>query len=140
RQFDDKNILITGGAGCIGKNLAETLLSGNPAEVTIIDDLSSSCNWNVPEDPRVLFIKGSILNDEHLDAAFSRRPDFVFHLAAHFANQNSIDHPETDLMVNGLGILKTLQKARQANTTKFVFASSGCSVYGSEAPLPLKEE
>lgn len=140
KHFDNKTILITGGAGCIGKNLTETLLSGKPTEITIIDDLSSSHSWNIPMDPRVFFVEGSILNDEHLDAAFTKHPDFVFHLAAHFANQNSIDHPETDLLVNGMGTLKTLQRAHQAKTTKVVFASSGCSVYGSEAPLPLKEE
>jgi nucleoside-diphosphate-sugar epimerase len=61
-------------------------------------------------------------------------------LAAHFANQNSVDHPETDLLVNGLGTLKTLEYANLVNVERFVFASSGCSVYGNQAPLPLKED
>src|SRR3989442_1827082 len=139
-NFDGKKILITGGAGCIGHNLAETLLSGEPEEITILDDLSSSYEWNVPKDTRVSFVKGSVLDDQTLDTAYSRRPDYVFHLAAHFANQNSIEHPETDLLVNGLGTLKLLQRSYVAKTKKFVFASSGCSVYGSEAPLPLVED
>src|SRR3989454_12851994 len=140
RDFDGKRILITGGAGCIGHNLAEAFLEGGPKEVIILDDLSSSFEWNIPRDPRITFIKGTILADDSLETAFSGRPDYVFHLAAHFANQNSIDHPETDLLVNGLGILRVLRRSHIARIEKFVFASSGCSVYGSEAPLPLTED
>ncbi len=140
KHFDGKKILITGGGGCIGHNLVETLLSGEPGEITVLDDLSSSYEWNIPKDVRNSFIKGSILDDKALDKAFSLHPDYVFHLAAHFANQNSIEHPETDLLVNGLGTLKLLEHSRIAKTEKFVFASSGCSVYGSEAPLPLTED
>jgi len=66
--------------------------------------------------------------------------DYVFHLAAHFANQNSVDNPETDLEINGLGTLKVLEYANLTKVSRFVFASSGCSVYGSQAPLPLKED
>ncbi len=72
--------------------------------------------------------------------AFSQRLDFVFHLAAHFANQNSVDNPETDLLVNGLGTLKVLKYSHLTKVGEFIFASSGCSVYGSQAPLPLKED
>jgi len=72
--------------------------------------------------------------------AFSYKPHYVFHLAAHFANQNSVDHPETDLLVNALGTLKTLQYANLVEVERFVFASSGCSVYGSQTPLPLRED
>lgn len=140
KEYKGKKILITGGAGCIGRSLTYALLKAEVETVFVVDDLSSSERWNVPEDPRVLFILGSILNEEILKRAFSDRPDYVFHLAAHFANQNSVDHPETDLMVNGLGTLKVLQYSRLTNVKKFIFASSGCSVYGSQAPLPLKED
>ncbi len=75
-----------------------------------------------------------------LKRAFSEKPDYVFHLAALFANQNSIDHPETDLMVNGMGTLRVLLYSNRNDVDKFIFASSGCSVYGSQAPLPLKED
>jgi len=140
REYAGKRILITGGAGCIGSNLASALLKVGAQKVSILDDLSSAERWNVPEDPRVNFIQGSILDEESLKRAFSDECDYVFHLAAHFANQNSVDHPETDLMVNGLGTLKVLQYSRLTKSSKFVFASSGCSVYGSVAPLPLRED
>jgi nucleoside-diphosphate-sugar epimerase len=58
----------------------------------------------------VIFIQGDILDDTILKRVFKEKPDYVFHLAAHFANQNSVDNPEKDLMINGMGILKVLQR------------------------------
>ncbi|MBA7664732.1 UDP-glucose 4-epimerase [subsurface metagenome] len=140
KSYRGKKVVITGGAGCIGSNLTYALFSADVKKVFVVDDLSSSERWNMPDDPNVVFIQGSILDEEVLMRAFSEKPDYVFHLAAHFANQNSVDYPETDLMVNGLGTLKVLQYSYQAKVEKFFFASSGCSVYGSQAPLPLKED
>lgn len=139
-EYKDKKILITGGAGCIGRSLIYALLKAEAEKIFVVDDLSSSEKWNIPESPHVTFIFGSILDEEILKRAFSESPDYVFHLAAHFANQNSLDHPETDLMVNGLGTLKVLQYSHLTQVKTFIFASSGCSVYGSQAPLPLKED
>ncbi len=138
--YTGKRVLITGGAGCIGCNLIRVLLTAEPEQIIVIDDLSASSEWNIPKDPNVTFIQGSILDDEKMRKAFRFNPHYVFHLAAHFANQNSVDHPEADLLVNALGTLKTLEYAKTANITRFVYASSGCSVYGSQAPLPLKED
>jgi UDP-glucose 4-epimerase len=138
--YKGKNILITGGAGCIGSNLTRALIKAGAVRITVLDDLSAAAKWNIPADPAVTFIQGSILDEATLKRAFASRPDFVFHLAAHFANQNSVDNPETDQLVNGLGTLKVLEHSHLAGVRKFVFASSGCSVYGSQAPLPLKED
>jgi len=139
-EYRGKNILITGGAGCIGSNLTKSLMKAEAAKIVILDDLSAAEKWNLPVAPNVVFIQGSILDEEVLKRAFSEKMDFVFHLAAHFANQNSVDNPETDLMVNGLGTLKILQYSHLTRVGKIVFASSGCSVYGSQAPLPVKED
>ena len=138
--YKGKNVLITGGAGCVGSNLTKALIKAEAARILILDDLSAAAKWNIPGAPAVVFIQGSILDEEVLKRAFAYRPDFVFHLAAHFANQNSVDNPETDQTVNGLGTLKVLEYANLAGVRRFVFASSGCSVYGSQAPLPLKED
>ncbi|MBI4267980.1 MAG: NAD-dependent epimerase/dehydratase family protein [Chloroflexi bacterium] len=139
-EYKGKNVLITGGAGCIGSNLTKALIRAEAARIIVLDDLSAAEKWNVPSAPQVVFIQGSILNEEVLKRAFSTKLDFVFHLAAHFANQNSVDNPETDLMVNGLGTLKILEYSHLTDVGRVVFASSGCSVYGSKAPLPLKED
>ena len=139
-DYKGKSILITGGAGCIGSNLTKALLKAEAAKIIILDDLSAAERWNIPVAGNVIFMEGSIMDDEALKRAFSHRLDFVFHLAAHFANQNSVDNPETDLLVNGQGTLKVLEYSHLTRVGKLVFASSGCSVYGSQAPLPLKEE
>jgi UDP-glucose 4-epimerase len=138
-NLDQKTILITGAAGCIGSNLTRALL-GRARLIVALDDFSSSERWNLPQDRCVKFIEGDVCQDDILAQAFSHRPDVVFHLAALFANQNSIEHPREDLRVNGLGTLKMLQYAQMAGVERFVFASSGCSVYGAEAPLPVTED
>jgi nucleoside-diphosphate-sugar epimerase len=123
-----KRILITGGAGAIGSNLAQTLLErGN--EVGVIDDLSSGYRDLVPDGVR--FVEGSITDDKPLAAAFDPVPDFVIHAAALFANQNSVEHPQADLLVNGLGSIKVLERAVEARVQKVVFCSSSC-VYGGK--------
>jgi nucleoside-diphosphate-sugar epimerase len=139
-SYANKRILITGGAGCIGSNLIRALLQADPEKIVVVDDLSAAYKWNLPKDAKVLFTCGSILDKEKMKRAFSFKPHFVFHLAAHFANQNSLDHPETDLLVNGLGTLEALEYSNLVGVERFVFASSGCSAYGNQAPLPLRED
>ena len=138
--YEGKTVLVTGGAGAIGGNLVRSLSELGTAKVIILDNLSSSYEWNVPRGPKIQFIRGDILDDEKLKLAFKDRPAVVFHLAAHFANQNSIDNPETNLMVNGMGILKVLQFAHLTGVSRFVYASSGCGVYGLDSAIPYSEE
>ncbi|OGS21264.1 MAG: nucleotide sugar epimerase [Elusimicrobia bacterium RIFOXYA2_FULL_39_19] len=139
-HYENKIILVTGGAGAIGSNLVRELSKCNAKMIMILDDLSSSEMWNVPALSNVMFIKGDILDEEKLKRVFFENPDYVFHLAAFFANQNSIDYPERDLSVNGMGTLKLLRYSQMNRVKRFVYASSGCSIYGSKAPLPLTEE
>ena len=138
-EYKGKSILITGGAGCIGSNLTKALIKAEAAKIIVIDDLSAAEKWNIPIAPNVVFVQGSILDEEVLKRAFSQKLDFVFHLAAHFANQNSVNNPETDLMVNGLGILKVLEYASLVGVKRFVYSSSGCGVYGLDSKMPFEE-
>lgn len=138
-SYEGRTVLVTGGAGAIGSNLCRKLAELG-ATVIILDNLFSSYIWNVPDLPNVLFVKGDVTNDIDLKRVFTMKPSVVFHLAAFFANQNSVDYPETDLLVSGLGTIKVLEYAVLTGVEKFVYASSGCAIYGAQAPLPLKEE
>lgn len=137
-EFDNKKVLVTGGAGCVGSNLTHKLADLG-AEVLILDNLSSAYEWNIPQHENIKFIHGDILDDAALKRVFKENPDYVYHLAAHFANQNSVDNPEKDLMVNGIGILKVLQYAQITGVERFIYSSSGCGVYGLESKMPFKE-
>jgi len=132
-------VLVTGGAGAIGGNLVKKLDELDTKKIIILDNLSSSYEWNIPQSPKIQFIKGDILDDEKLKWVFRERPEIVYHLAAHFANQNSVDNPETDLMVNGMGILKVLQYAHLVQVERFIYSSSGCGIYGPDSTMPFEE-
>lgn len=138
-EYDGQTILVTGGAGAIGGNLCRKLSELNAKKVIILDDLSSSYEWNIPKAKNIMFVKGSILDDEMLKRVFKEKPEYVFHLAAHFANQNSVDNPEIDLMVNGMGILKMLEYSQLIDLKRFVYSSSGCGVYGLDSKMPFEE-
>jgi UDP-glucose 4-epimerase len=140
RFYEGKTILITGGAGSIGSNLSRTLAQLKAKTVIILDDMSAGYEWNIPSMPNVLFVKGSVTDEMALKRVFNLRPDVVYHLAAFFANQNSVDYPQRDLETNGLGTLLVYQYSQMCSAGRVVFASSGCSIYGSAAPFPLKEE
>lgn len=138
--YKGKTMLVTGGAGAIGTNLCRALADLGAKMVLILDDFSAAYEWNVPARRNLMVVKGCVTDEIMLKRVFNERPDVVFHLAAFFANQNSVDYPEKDIHVNGLGTLRLLQYAKMANVGRFVYASSGCSIYGCQAPLPLKEE
>jgi nucleoside-diphosphate-sugar epimerase len=138
-EYENKVVLITGGAGCVGSNLSRMISGLNAKKVIILDNLSSAYEWNIPKAKNVSFVKGDILDDEMLKRVFKEKPDYVFHLAAHFANQNSVDNPETDLMINGIGTLKVLQYAHLSNVKRLVYSSSGCGVYGLDSKMPFEE-
>jgi nucleoside-diphosphate-sugar epimerase len=140
QHYQGTTVLITGGAGAIGSNLTRAVAELGAEKAIILDDLSASYEWNIPSLPNVLFVRGSITDEVSLKLAFGHRPDVVYHLAAFFANQNSVDYPQRDLQINGLGTLLLFQYCQMNSVQRVVYASSGCSIYGSAAPMPLKED
>ena len=124
--YGGARVLVTGAAGAIGGHLTRALAEAGAETVIAVDDLSAGLADNVPVAANVRFEAGSILDQAVLGRAFDGSPDLVFHLAALFANQNSIDHPELDLMVNGLGTLNVLQWARRCGARRVVYASTSC--------------
>jgi UDP-glucose 4-epimerase len=139
-HYKNKVVLVTGGAGSIGSNLVRSLAELEPNLIIVLDDLSAGFEHNIASAANVLFVKGSVTDEVVLKRVFKEKPDIVFHLAAFFANQNSVDFPQNDLLINGLGSLLVLQYAQMQQSSRLVYASSGCSIYGSHAPLPLKED
>lgn len=137
-EYQDKTILVTGGAGCVGGNLTCKFSDLGAKKIIVLDNLSTSYTWNIAEREAIEFIQGDILDDSVLKRAFKQKPDYVYHLVAHFANKKNVDNPEKDLMVNGIGILKVLQYAQLTGVDRFVYSSSGCGVYGLESKTPFE--
>ncbi|MEA1905709.1 MAG: SDR family oxidoreductase [Euryarchaeota archaeon] len=129
------NILITGGAGFIGSNLAEELLKKH--EVVIIDDLSTGRVENV-ENLDVKLVRGSITDPDLLKENF-RGVDYVFHQAALPSVQRSVEDPVLANEVNVCGTLNVLVAARDAGVAKVMYASSS-SAYGDMPELPKRED
>ena len=128
-------IVITGGAGFIGSNLAEELAKKH--EVVIIDDLSTGRSENV-EDLDLELVRGSITDPDMLKENF-RGVDYVFHQAALPSVQRSIENPVLANEVNICGTLNVLVAARDADVKKVIYASSS-SVYGDTPELPKRED
>ncbi len=143
--YAGRTILVTGGAGAIGSNLIIALSSlvGNNGKILVLDNLSSikaKDPWNVTPLPNIMFVLGDVRSDVDLKRVFKEEPSIVFHLAAFFANQNSVDYPETSAEVDVIGQIKLLEYSSISKIDKFIYASSGCAIYGSYPELPLKEE
>jgi len=129
--YQGRIVLVTGAAGAIGSNLCKRLVHLG-AHVLAVDDLSSSEIWNLPKAKSIRFVKTDILDETRMLPLFEQCPQIVFHLAGFFANENSIEHPERDLTVNGMGTLRMLVLARRFGVGVLVYASSS-SIYGNTA-------
>jgi UDP-glucose 4-epimerase len=129
-------ILVTGGAGFIGSNLVSRLINSGH-EVIVLDDFSSGHRTLVHK--QATLVEGSVVDDDVLSGAFAFKPDYVMHLAALFANQNSVDHPEKDLEVNGLGTMKVFEWSKRADVRKVLYVSSSC-VYGNREVMDEADE
>ncbi|MCK5344879.1 MAG: NAD-dependent epimerase/dehydratase family protein, partial [Candidatus Heimdallarchaeota archaeon] len=88
----------------------------------------------------IMFVLGDVRNDIDLKRVFKEKPSLVFHLAAFFANQNSVDYPQTSAEVDIIGQIKLMEYSTISSVEKFIYASSGCAIYGSFPKMPLKED
>lgn len=130
-------ILITGGAGFIGSNIADEYIRLGH-KVTVIDNLSSGKRANI--NNKCGFHKIDI-NSGKLDEIFRKgKFDVVNHHAAQINPRTSIANPVADAETNIKGTIKLLQLSVKYKVRKFIFASSGGAVYGEQAAFPASEE
>jgi len=135
----NKKVVVTGGTGFIGSNLAKELASSNTT--LVIDDLSTGYLKNIQDDVdanQIDFVKGSITDLELLTEVF-KNVDYVFHQAAIPSVPRSIKDPILSNTANVTGTLNVLVAAQENHVKKVVYASSS-SVYGDTPTLPKKEE
>ncbi len=137
-------VLITGGAGFIGCNLAEHLLRETDARVRVFDNLSRrgvdhNLAWlrSLRSASRLDIVKGDVRDARAVTDAMRGVTD-VFHLAAQVAVTTSIEDPETDFEVNALGTLRVLEAARRAGRKPFLLFTSTNKVYGSLEAVPVQ--
>ena len=129
------HVLITGGAGFIGSNLAELALEAGH-QVTVVDDLSTGFADNL-DGLDVSFVEGTVLDLDMLTSAMSG-VDSVVHLAALGSVPRSIKDPFATHAANATGTLTVLEGARTAGVGHLLAASSS-SVYGLNPALPKSE-
>ena len=126
--FQGTNILVVGGAGFVGSNLSRQLLQERPASLVIVDNLLSSEISNVPDDPLVEFVYGSIADDAILEG-LNKDLHYVFHLATYHGNQSSIENPLADHDNNTLTSLKLFDRLKSfKKLKKAVYSAAGCAV------------
>src|SRR4051794_6884480 len=128
-------VLITGGAGFIGRHIARHFQGS--AEVRVLDNLRSGFARNL-EGLKCDFINGSILDRELLRKS-CEGVDYVFHLAALVSVPESVEKPEECSEINVRGTLNLLEEAARAGARKLVFSSSA-AIYGDNPVLPKREE
>ena len=138
-QLKGKHILVTGGAGFIGSNLAEALLQLG-ASVTVLDDFATGLPENIERLKQYsgfTFVEGDITNPE-LYRDLLKTVDAISHQAALGSVPRSIAFPLNTHRVNATGFLTMLHEAKEAGIKRFVYASSS-SVYGDSKISPKKE-
>jgi len=134
--------LLTGGAGFIGTNLLRAMLDEpGLAEnlIVVLDDLSGGFKENCPDNPRVLFIKGSITDQKLIKRLFQRYHfRFVYHLAAYAAEGLSHFIRHFNYTNNLIGSLNLINASVNYGSECFVFTSS-IAVYG-KGQVPMRED
>jgi UDP-glucose 4-epimerase len=130
-------VLVTGGAGFIASHVVDSyIVSGH--DVVIIDDLSTGKEENI--NPKAIFCRMDI-RDNEVEEVFEReRPDVVNHHAAQMDVRRSVEDPGFDADVNIVGTLNLLENCIKYGVKKFVFASTGGAIYGEQDYFPADEE
>jgi CDP-paratose 2-epimerase len=138
-----KTILITGGAGFIGSNLAERLLSEPGTRVRIFDNLSRrgvmrNLEWlrSKADHSRLEIVEADVRDATAVRRA-TRDASEIYHLAAQVAVTTSVGDPRTDFEINAMGTFYVLEGARASGRNPFMLFTSTNKVYGSLEGVPV---
>ena len=131
-----KHVVVTGGAGFIGSNIADAYLARG-WRVTIIDNLITGKPRNV--DPRADFHQLDIRDQAAADLIRELKPDVINHHAAQMDVRKSVDDPAADADVNVIGTLRLLEAAVDGAVKRVIFASTGGAIYGEPVEVPQTE-
>ena len=132
-------ILVTGGAGFIGSHLVEELLS-NEHEILIFDNCLTGKKENLEITGNFTFINDDFGSENSLEEIEKFDPDICFHLAAQSSVVVSVENPALDFEHNILQPIKLIQVLLKSNCKKFVFTSSGGTIFGEPSVIPTAEE
>ena len=132
-------VIVTGGAGFIGSNLVRALVERGD-QVVIVDNLGTTWSLRLIDDliDRIEFVHGDVRLAEDLERVGAGPADRVYHLAASFANELSMEYPTIDMRSNIEGTLNALAMARRLGCGLFVYTGSSSS-YG-DVQVPFEED
>ena len=141
-EFSGRRVLITGGLGFIGSNLARSLVRLG-ARVTLVDSLIPEYGgnlWNVEDLLDQITINVCDVRDPHAMAYLIKGQDWLFNLAGQTSHLDSMLDPKTDLDINAVAQLSILEACRAHNPeVKLIFASTR-QIYGKPDYLPVDEQ
>ena len=139
--YNNKKVLITGGLGFIGSNLAIRLIEAG-AKVTLVDSLIPTYGGNLFNIEPVKYrarVNISDVRDPHAMKYLVSGQDYLFNLAGQTSHLDSMEAPETDLNINVLAQLHILEACRHHNPDlRLVFASTR-QIYGKPLQIPVDE-
>ncbi len=140
--YSNKHVLVTGGLGFIGSNLARALVAQG-AHITLVDSLIPQYGgnpFNVADIRDQVSVNICDVRDPFAIAYLLRGQEFLFNLAGQTSHLDSMTDPQTDLDINAAAQLSILEACRKVNPgIKVVFASTR-QLYGKPDYLPVDEK
>lgn len=132
-------ILVTGGAGFIGSNVVDLLVTEGH-DVCVVDNLITGKLENLKESKEKIRFHEVDITSPELDNVFEKeKPEAVFHIAAQIDVRKSIKDPKWDAKVNIIGTINVLECMREHGTKKIVYSSTGGAIYGDTENIPTPE-
>ena len=132
-------ILVTGGAGFIGSHLVEELLKSKENSLLVIDNLLTGKKSNLDFSQDFEFVIDELGSQESLEKIQTFNPEVCYHLAAQSSVVISVEDPALDFEHNILQPIKLIQTLLKTDCKKFIFTSSGGTIFGEPKVIPTSE-